>query len=86
MGERTRDTLQFLHDSKDDKHQIPTTDKDRKYLGEQGQQGNLKNSTVKWAVHCKRRFVILPSSAGMAPTKLSLAGKKSIIPGQGEFG
>jgi len=38
MGDRTRDTLQFLHDSKDDKHQIPTTDKDRKYLGEQRQE------------------------------------------------
>ena len=34
MAERTRDTLQFLHDTKEDKHQLPTSDKDRKYLGE----------------------------------------------------
>jgi hypothetical protein len=33
MGERTRETLQFLHDTKEDKHQIPASDKDRKYLG-----------------------------------------------------
>jgi hypothetical protein len=37
-------------------------------------------------VHCKKRLSIFPSPAGMSLTKLSLAWKKQIIPGQGEFG
>jgi hypothetical protein len=36
-------------------------------------------------VHCKKRFAIFPSPAGMSLTKLSLAGDNLIIPGQGEF-
>jgi hypothetical protein len=37
-------------------------------------------------VHCKKSLSIFPSPAGMSLTKLSLAGKNSIILGQGEFG
>ncbi len=37
-------------------------------------------------VHCKKRFLVFPSPAGMSLTKLSLAGKSLIIPAQGEFG
>jgi hypothetical protein len=36
--------------------------------------------------HCKKRFAILPSPAGMSLTKLSLNGNNLIIPAQGEFG
>jgi hypothetical protein len=38
------------------------------------------------SIHCKKRFVIFPSPAGMSLTKLSLDGKNLIIPVQGEFG
>ncbi len=37
-------------------------------------------------LHCKKRLAIFPSSAGKPQTKLYLAGKNFIIPGQGEFG
>jgi hypothetical protein len=37
-------------------------------------------------LHCKKSFTIFPSPAGMSLTKLSLAGKNSIIPGQRMFG
>jgi hypothetical protein len=37
-------------------------------------------------VHCKKRFAIFPSPAGMSLTKLSLAGNNLNIPVQGEFG
>ncbi len=37
-------------------------------------------------LHCKKRFVIFPSPAGMSFTKLSLDGNNLIIPVQGEFG
>ncbi len=32
-------------------------------------------------LHCKKRFVIFPSPAGLSLTKLSLAGNNLIIPG-----
>jgi hypothetical protein len=35
-----------------------------------------------YTVHCKKRFAIFPSPAGMSLTKLSLVGN---IPAQGEF-
>jgi hypothetical protein len=37
-------------------------------------------------MHCKKRFAIFPSPAGMSLTKLSLAGNNLIYPVQGEFG
>ncbi len=37
-------------------------------------------------IHCKKRFVIFPSPAGVSLTKLSVAGNDLVIPGQGEFG
>jgi hypothetical protein len=37
-------------------------------------------------IHCKKRFAILPSPAGMSLTKLSLDGNNLIISVQGEFG
>jgi hypothetical protein len=37
-------------------------------------------------MHCKQRFTIFPSPAGLSLTKLSLAGNYLIIPGQGVFG
>jgi hypothetical protein len=37
-------------------------------------------------VHCKKRFAIFPSPAGMSLIKLSLDGNNLIIPAQGEFG
>jgi hypothetical protein len=37
-------------------------------------------------IHCKKMLAISPSPAGLSLTKLSLAGKNLIIPGQGEFG
>jgi len=36
-------------------------------------------------IHCKKSLSIFPSPAGMSLTKLSLTGKKLIIPGQGEL-
>jgi hypothetical protein len=36
-------------------------------------------------VHCKKRFAIFLSPAGMSLTKYSLAGNNLIIPAQGEF-
>jgi len=33
----------------------------------------------------KKRLTIVPSPAGMSLNKLSMAGKKLISPGQGEF-
>jgi hypothetical protein len=36
-------------------------------------------------VHCKKRFAIFPSPAGMSPINLSLDGNYLIIPAQGEF-
>jgi hypothetical protein len=39
-----------------------------------------------WRIHCKKRFVIFPSKAGMSLIKLSLDGNNLIIPVQGEFG
>jgi hypothetical protein len=38
-----------------------------------------------WAGTLKKRLAIFPSPAGMSLTKLYLAGKNLIIPGQGEF-
>jgi hypothetical protein len=35
-------------------------------------------------LHCKKSLSIFPSPAGMSMTKLSLAGKNLIIPGQGK--
>jgi hypothetical protein len=37
-------------------------------------------------LHCKKRLPIFLTPSGMSLTKLSLAGKKIIIPGQEEFG
>jgi hypothetical protein len=37
-------------------------------------------------VHCENRLEVFPSPARMPFTKLSLAWKNLIIPGQGEFG
>ncbi len=37
-------------------------------------------------LHCKKRFAIFPSQAGMSLTILSLAGTNVIIPAQVEFG
>jgi hypothetical protein len=37
-------------------------------------------------VHCKERFLISPSPAGVSLTKLSLVGIFQISPDQGEFG
>jgi hypothetical protein len=37
-------------------------------------------------MHCKKRFAIFPSPAGMLLTELSLDRKNLIIPAQGEFG
>ncbi len=37
-------------------------------------------------VHCKKRSGVFPSPVGLSLTKLSLAGKNLIIPGQGVFG
>jgi hypothetical protein len=37
-------------------------------------------------VHCKKRFAIFPSPAGMSLTKLSQDGNTLIIPAQGDFG
>jgi hypothetical protein len=34
-------------------------------------------------VHCKKRFAIFPTPAGISLTKLSLAGNNLIIPNQG---
>jgi hypothetical protein len=39
----------------------------------------------KKIVHCKKELAIFPSQAGMSLTKLSLGGKKLIIPAQEEF-
>jgi hypothetical protein len=36
-------------------------------------------------VHCKKRFAIFPSPAGMSLIELSLDGNNLIIPAQGEF-
>ncbi len=36
-------------------------------------------------VHCKKRFAIFPSTAGMLRTKLSLDGNTLFIPVQGEL-
>jgi hypothetical protein len=45
----------------------------------------LKSSS-RINLHRKKRLDIFQSPAGMSLTKLSLAGKNFIIPGQGEFG
>ncbi len=37
-------------------------------------------------LHCKKKWTIFPSPAGMSLTKLSLAGNNLIFPIQGEFG
>jgi hypothetical protein len=37
-------------------------------------------------LHCKKGYLFFPSPAGMSLTKLSLAGNKVIVPGQGDFG
>jgi hypothetical protein len=37
-------------------------------------------------IHCKKRFAIFLSPAGMSLTKLSLDGNNLIIPAKGEFG
>jgi hypothetical protein len=57
------------------------------------QGGNADNNLPVFAekkivLHCKRRLSIFPSPAGMPQpnSKLDLAGKNKIIPGQGEFG
>ncbi len=42
--------------------------------------------TLLKAGHCKKSLSIFPSPTRMSLTKLSLAGKNLIIPGQGEFG
>jgi hypothetical protein len=36
-------------------------------------------------LHCKKRFAVFPSPAGMPLTRLSLAGNNLILPAQGEF-
>jgi hypothetical protein len=41
--------------------------------------------SIEHAIHCKKRFAILPSPAGMALNKLSLGGNNLIIPVQGEL-
>jgi hypothetical protein len=41
--------------------------------------------TLNPGVHCKKRLAIFPWPAGMSLNKLSMAGKKLISPGQGEF-
>jgi hypothetical protein len=38
------------------------------------------------SVHCKKRFAVFPSPAGMSLTKPSLAENNLIIAAQGEFG
>jgi hypothetical protein len=50
----------------------------------QGRKGKQQRPTIQ--LHCKKRLAIFPSPARMSLTKLSLAGKNVIIPGQGEFG
>jgi hypothetical protein len=40
----------------------------------------------KYFLHCKKRFAIFPSPAGVTLTKLSLDGNTLIITAQGEFG
>jgi hypothetical protein len=45
-----------------------------------------QGTTVDGKIHCKKRFAIFPSPAGMSLTKLSLDGNNLIIPVQGEFG
>jgi hypothetical protein len=47
---------------------------------------SLNSFTASSRVHCKKMLPIFPSPGGMSLTKLSLAGKILIIPGQGEFG
>jgi hypothetical protein len=61
--------------------------------------GSIENSAMKQVaeskvdkmleksrLHCKNGLAIFPTSGGMSLTKLSLAWKNLIIPGQGEFG
>jgi hypothetical protein len=50
----------------------------------QSRKGKQQRPTMQ--LHCKKRLAIFPSPARMSLTKLSLAGKNVIIPGQGEFG
>jgi hypothetical protein len=47
---------------------------------------NMRKRQFFTKTHCKKRFAIFPSPAGMSLTKLSLAEKILIIPGQGDFG
>ncbi len=46
---------------------------------------HLKHGALH-TVHCKKRFAVFPSPAGMSLTKPSLAGNNLIIPVLGEFG
>jgi hypothetical protein len=46
----------------------------------------LKHKYQGKVLHCKKRFVIFQSPAGMSLTKLSLAGNYKIIPAHEEFG
>jgi hypothetical protein len=43
-------------------------------------------SHTRLYMQCKKSLSNFPSPAGMSLTKLSLARKNLIIPGQGEFG
>jgi hypothetical protein len=43
-------------------------------------------SMKQFLLHCKKRFGVFPSPAGMSLTKLSLDGNNLIIPVQKEFG
>jgi hypothetical protein len=47
---------------------------------------NFAKAKTYVTVQCKKMLTILPSPAGMALTKLSLASNNEIFPGQGEFG
>ncbi len=58
----------------------------RRLLHLQHELSRWKKSFWKNEIHCKKGYLaISPSPAGMSLTKLSLAGKTLIVPGQGEF-
>jgi hypothetical protein len=47
--------------------------------------GHQENKGQGQSINCKKSVSIFPSPARMSITKLSLAMKNLIIPGQGEF-
>ncbi len=51
-----------------------------------GRYFTWKGLGLNQRLHCNKRLLIFPSSAGMSLTNLSLAGNNLIFPGQGEFG